>query len=63
MEAWQLAAGPKVPSGFLEDSNWNSIVETADMLSAQRSFESAQTVLSASDATDQKSSNELARLK
>jgi flagellar basal-body rod protein FlgG len=63
IDALPLPAGTTVQSGFLEDSNVNSIGEMVDLLSAQRSFESAQKVLSAIDATDQKSSNELARLK
>ena len=58
-----LASGATVQSGFLESSNVNSIGEMIDLLSAQRSFESAQKVMSAIDAADQKASNELARLK
>lgn len=58
-----LPDGTTVHPGFLEDSNVNSIGEMVDLLAAQRSFESAQKVLGAIDAADQKSSNELARLK
>ncbi|MDP9018396.1 MAG: flagellar basal body protein [Candidatus Eremiobacteraeota bacterium] len=58
-----LPSGTTVRSGFLESSNVNAIAEMIDMLGAQRSFESAQKVVTAIDATNQKASNELARLK
>ena len=55
--------GASIRSGFLESSNVNAISEMIDVLCAQRSFESAQKVLSAIDMTRQKSTDELARLK
>lgn len=55
--------GTTVQSGFLESSNVNAISEMIAVLGAQRSFESAQKVVSAIDATRQKAGNELARLK
>lgn len=58
-----LASGTTLHSGFLETSNVNSISEMIDVLSAQRSFETEQKVVSAIDSTRQKASNELARLK
>ncbi|GAC1505220.1 MAG: flagellar basal-body rod protein FlgF [Vulcanimicrobiaceae bacterium] len=58
-----LAPGTTVRSGFLESSNVNAISEMIDVLAAQRSFESAQKVVTAIDSTHQKASNELARLK
>jgi|GEM_PF-6569996 len=58
-----LRPGTSVQSGFLESSNVNAIAEMVDLLGAQRSFESAQKVMSAIDAADQKASNEIARLK
>jgi flagellar basal body rod protein FlgG len=58
-----LAPGASVRSGFLESSNVNAIGEMVDVLTAQRSFETAQKVVSAIDQTREKASNELARLK
>ena len=58
-----LRPGASIRSGFLESSNVNAISEMIDVLCAQRSFESAQKVLSAIDMTRQKSTDELARLK
>ncbi|MGZ3509347.1 MAG: flagellar basal body rod C-terminal domain-containing protein [Vulcanimicrobiaceae bacterium] len=58
-----LAPGASVRSGFLESSNVNAIGEMIDVLTAQRSFETAQKVVSAIDQTRDKASNELARLK
>ncbi|GAC1357729.1 MAG: hypothetical protein NVSMB31_18180 [Vulcanimicrobiaceae bacterium] len=58
-----LPSGTTVRAGFLESSNVNAITEMIDMLGAQRSFESAQKVITAIDSTNQKASNELARLK
>ncbi|MEO6913800.1 MAG: flagellar basal body rod C-terminal domain-containing protein [Candidatus Baltobacteraceae bacterium] len=59
----KLAPGSSVRSGFLESSDVNPISEMIDVLSAQRSFESAEKTLSSIDQTRQKASNELARLK
>nr|MDQ6931510.1 hypothetical protein [Candidatus Eremiobacteraeota bacterium] len=58
-----LPPGSSVQTGFLESANVNAIGEMVDMLSAQRSFESAQKVMTAIDGTNQKASNDLARLK
>lgn len=58
-----LGAKASVRSGFIESANVNAISEMVHVLTAQRSFESAQKVLSAIDATRQKASDDLARLK
>jgi flagellar basal body rod protein FlgG len=58
-----LAPGASVRRGFLESSNVNAIGEMIDVMTAQRSFESAQKTLSAIDQTRDKSANEVARLK
>ncbi|MBV9149090.1 MAG: hypothetical protein JO024_04455 [Candidatus Eremiobacteraeota bacterium] len=58
-----LPAGASIRSGFIETSNVNAISEMVDVLCAQRSFESAQKVLSAIDVTRQKATDELPRLK
>ncbi len=58
-----LAPGASVRSGFLESSNVDAIGEMIDVMTAQRSFETAQKTLSAIDQTRDKASNELARLK
>ncbi len=52
-----------VRSGFLEGANVDAIGEMVDILTAQRSFESAEKVVAAIDATRQKASNDVARLK
>ncbi len=59
----RLGSGASLRSGFLESSNVNPITEMIDVLTAQRSFESAEKTLSSIDQTRQKASNELARLK
>lgn len=59
----KLAPGSSLRSGFLESSDVNPISEMIDVLTAQRSFESAEKTLSSIDQTRQKASNELARLK
>ena len=58
-----VGAGASVRTGFLESANVNAIDEMVHVLAAQRSFESAEKVVSAIDQTRQKASNELARLK
>ena len=63
LERIPLQGQSSVQTGFIEGSNVNAISEMVDMLGAQRSFESAQKVLSAIDAANQKVSNEIARLK
>ena len=52
-----------VRSGFVETPNVNAIGEMVNVLAAQRSFESAEKVVSAIDGTRQKASNDVARLK
>ena len=58
-----LPSGTSVQTGFLENSNVNPIGEMVDMLTAQRSFESAQKVMSTIDSVAQKNANDVARLK
>jgi len=58
-----LGPGASVRSGFLETSNVNAIGEMVDVLTSQRSFESAEKVVAAIDAARQKSSNDVARIK
>ncbi|MBV9270083.1 MAG: flagellar hook-basal body complex protein [Candidatus Eremiobacteraeota bacterium] len=58
-----LPVGSSVHTGMLESSNVNAIGEMVDVLTAQRSLETAQKVFSAIDGTRDKSSNEVARLK
>lgn len=62
-ERTDLVPGASVRSGFLEASDVDAISEMIDVLTAQRSFESAEKIVSAIDATRQKASNDLARLK
>ena len=62
-ERSDIVPGASVRSGFLEASDVDAVSEMIDVLTAQRSFESAQKVVSAIDQTRQKASNELARLK
>jgi flagellar basal-body rod protein FlgG len=52
-----------VRCGFLECANVNAIDEMVTVLAAQRSFESAQKVVTSIDGTRQKSSNDVARIK
>lgn len=58
-----LPAGSSLHAGALESSNVDAIAEMVDVLTAQRSFETAQKVFGAIDATRDKAGNELARLK
>jgi flagellar basal-body rod protein FlgF len=58
-----VGVGASVRTGFLESANVNAIDEMVNVLAAQRSFESAEKVVSAIDQARQKASNELARLK
>lgn len=55
--------GASVRSGYLETASVNGIGEMVDILTAQRSFESAEKVVAAIDSTRQKASNDVARLK
>jgi flagellar basal body rod protein FlgG len=58
-----LARGATVRTGYLETSNVNAIDEMVDVLTSQRSFESAEKVVSAIDGVRQKNANEVARIK
>ena len=58
-----LPAGSRVQTGFIETSAVNAIDEMVAMLAAQRSYESAQKVVTAIDGVRQKSSSDVARLK
>ena len=55
--------GAVVRSGFLEASNVDAVGEMVDVLTAQRSFESAEKVVAAIDGARQKSSDDVARIK
>jgi flagellar basal body rod protein FlgG len=57
-----LPAGSSVHAGFLENANVDAIGEMIDVLSAERSFESAEKVVTAIDGTRQKSA-ESARIR
>ncbi len=50
-------------NGFIETANVNAIDEMVNVLTSQRSFESAEKVVAAIDGVRQKSSNEVARIK
>ncbi len=52
-----------VRSGFLEGSNVDAIGEMIDVLTAQRSFEEAQKVLSAIDQTRDRANTQVAQMK
>jgi flagellar basal-body rod protein FlgF len=58
-----LPRGSSVRTGFLESSSVDAIGEMIDVLTAQRSFESAEKVVSAIDQTRQKADNDVAKLK
>ncbi|MBV8374210.1 MAG: hypothetical protein JO302_01765 [Candidatus Eremiobacteraeota bacterium] len=58
-----LPAGSRVESGFLETAAVDAIREMIDVLCAERSFESAQKVVSAIDGVRQKASDDVARVK
>jgi flagellar basal body rod protein FlgG len=58
-----LPAGSRVESGFLEGPAVDAIGEMVDVLCAERSFESAQKVVSAIDGVRQKTSDDVARVK
>jgi flagellar basal body rod protein FlgG len=61
--ATTLAPGASVRSGFLETSDVNAIGEMVNVLTSQRSFESAEKVVAAIDGIRQKSSDDVARIK
>jgi flagellar basal body rod protein FlgG len=52
-----LPPGSSVHTGFLESANVDAIAEMIDVLSAERSFESAEKVVAAIDGTRQKSAD------
>lgn len=58
-----LAPGASLRTGYLEAANVDAIGEMVDVLTAQRSFESAEKVVAAIDGARQKASNDVARLK
>ena len=58
-----LPPGSSVQTGFLEGSNADAIGEMIDVLTAQRSFETAQTVLSSIDQTRERANTQVAQLK
>lgn len=57
-----LQAGTTVHAGYLESSSVNAVAEMVGVLAAERSFESAQKIVTAIDATREKSA-ETARIK
>lgn len=58
-----LPSASTLHCGFLEGSNVDSIGEMIDVLTAQRSFETAQKVLSAIDQTRERASTQVGALK
>ena len=58
-----LAPGSSLRSGFLETSDVDAIGEMIDVLTAQRSFESAQKVLTAIDQTRERANTQVGALK
>jgi flagellar basal body rod protein FlgG len=58
-----LAPGASVRSGFLESSNVDAIGEMVNVLEAERSFETAQKVLTAIDQTAQRASAKMSEFK
>ncbi len=58
-----LPPGSTLQSGFLESSNVDAIGEMIDVLTAQRSFETAQKVLSAIDQTRERAATQVAEIK
>jgi flagellar basal body rod protein FlgG len=58
-----LPAGSSVQSGFLEASNVDAIGEMIDVLAAQRSFETAQKVLTAIDKARERANTQVGVLR
>jgi flagellar hook protein FlgE len=58
-----LARGSYVRSGFLESSNVDAVGEMVNVLEAERSFETAQKVLSAIDQTAQQANSKMSEFK
>ncbi len=57
VDALPIPAGSSVRTGFLESSGVDAVREMIDVLSAERSFESAQKIVSAIDTARQKSAD------
>ncbi len=57
VDSLPMPAGSRVQAGFLESSAVDAVREMIDVLSAERSFESAEKVVAAIDATRQKSAD------
>jgi flagellar basal body rod protein FlgG len=58
-----LPSGSSIRTGFLEASNVDAIGQMIDVLTAQRSFETAQQVLSSIDRTRERASTQVAQMK
>lgn len=58
-----LQPGTTLRAGFIETANVNAIEEMVTVLTAQRSFESAEKIVAAIDGTRQKAANDVARVK
>jgi flagellar basal body rod protein FlgG len=58
-----LARNSFVRSGFLESSNVDSVAEMVNVLEAERSFETAQKVLTAIDQTRERANAKMAEFK
>jgi len=58
-----LPPGSSIRSGFLESASVDAIHEMIDVLAAERSFESAQRVVSSIDRTREKATGDVARVK
>jgi flagellar basal body rod protein FlgG len=58
-----LPPGSSIQSGFLEGASVDAVHEMIDVLCAERSFESAQKVVSSIDRTREKSASDVARVK
>lgn len=57
-----LAPGSAIRSGFLESASVDAIHEMIDVLAAERSFESAQRIVSTIDRTREKAASDVARV-
>ncbi|HEY9085136.1 MAG TPA: flagellar basal body rod C-terminal domain-containing protein [Candidatus Tyrphobacter sp.] len=58
----RLARGSSVRSGFLEAANVDAIGQMVSILSAERSFESAEKVVTAIDQTRQKAASDVGKV-
>ncbi len=61
--ATSLAHGSYVRSGFLESSNVDAVGEMVNVLEAERSFETAQKVLTAIDQSSQRANSKMSEFK